>query len=187
MKEKWQQLEKAGKVRLVILAILIAWCVWCVLAYTNEIHQGDLFRGLINTKAMEGIIVDGADFTGLFRLAGGGLNLITVLLIYGSYLVVMTIMSILPFVVYWFFAIRKRAAVTPEEAELAKNLIGIGGLFGVIVGILITGFQTKFPAALFTLCWMIWAILFVLLPLRRRVSMTNPYGTATNGIKTGER
>ena len=61
------------------------------------------------------------------------------------------------------------ATTSKEEAELAKNICGLGGFLGLVIGIGVTGFSTKIPPVWFTLCWLLWAFLLVIIPMRKRL------------------
>jgi hypothetical protein len=56
-----------------------------------------------------------------------------------------------------------------EETELAKNICGLGGFLSVVIGVIITKFQTRTPSVWLTLVWLLFAFVGVLLPLRRRL------------------
>ena len=172
MKEKWNRVEKAGKIRLVILAVIIAWCVYCVLGYTWELHNLNIAKGIVDTGGMGSFWVDGTDFswiTALAKVIGGGLNFVVILIVYGSYTLAMMVLCGVPILVYWFFMIRKAEYILEEETELAKNICGLGGFLSVVIGVIITKFQTRTPSVWFTLVWLLFAFVGVLLPLRRRL------------------
>ena len=172
MKEKWNRVEKAGKIRLVILAVIIAWCVYCVLAYTWELHNLNIAKGIVDTGGMGSLWVDGTDFswiTALAKAIGGGLNFVVILIVYGSYTLAMMVLCGGPILVYWFFTIRKAEYILEEETELAKNICGLGGFVSVVIGVIITKFQPRTPSVWLTLVWLLFAFVGVLLPLRRRL------------------
>ena len=68
MKDKWLRTDKAGKIRLIVLALIMAWCAYCVIAYSREIYDlsADTSSMLIDTKTVGPINIDGSDFTAIF-------------------------------------------------------------------------------------------------------------------------
>ena len=169
MKENWNKLDKPARIRLVILALIILWCTYSVIAYTYEIYHLDISQGMVDTKNMGPIWIDGSDFTPIFKALGSGTNGLVILAIYGIYTVAMMVMSVVPMLIYWLAAIRRAENIVWEEAELAKNICGLGGFLGLVIGIGVTGFSTKIPPVWFTLCWLLWAFLLVIIPMRKRL------------------
>ena len=168
MKEKWNTLERAGKVRMVILALIAAWCTYATIAYVYEIWNLDLQNGMVDVKRMGPILIDGSDFTGLFQLAGAGANGLLLFWVYVAYTVAITLMSAVPMFFYWLIAIRRAKDVAADEPELARHICGIGAVISFIAGIVITGFHSRMPAVWFTLCWAVWSFLLVIIPLRKQ-------------------
>jgi hypothetical protein len=148
MKENWNKLDKPARIRLVILALIILWCTYSVIAYTYEIYHLDISQGMVDTRNMGPIWIDGSDFTPIFKALGSGTNGLVILIIYGVYTLAMMVMSVVPMLIYWLAAIRRAENIVWEEAELAKNICGLGGFLGLVIGIGVTGFSTKNTAGM---------------------------------------
>ena len=169
MKEKWGTLERAGKVRMVILALIVVWCTYATIAYVYEIWNLDMSSGMVDTKNMGPILIDGSDFTALFKIVGTGANGLRIFAVYVAYTIAITLMSAVPMLLYWLIAIRRAKDVVTDEPELARHICGIGACISFIAGVVLTGFHTKLPAVWLTLCWVLWAFLLVIIPLRKQL------------------
>ena len=165
MKDKWLRTDKAGKIRLIVLALIMAWCAYCVIAYSREIY--DLS---IDTKKVGPVLIDGSDFTAIFKGLAAGSNAMVVTSVLGIYAAATAVFTLIPIFLYWLIAIRKAENVSAEEAELAMNICGLAGFISVIGGILITGFASRMPAVLLTLVWLLPAFPIIVIPLRKRIN-----------------
>ena len=172
MKDKWLRTDRAGKIRLIVLALIMAWCAYCVIAYSREIYDmsADTSSMLIDTKTVGPINIDGSDFTAIFKGLAAGSNALVVTSVLGIYVFATAVFTLIPIFLYWLIAIRKAENVSAEEAELAMNICGLGGFVSVIVGILITGFASRMPAVLLTLVWLLPAFPIIVIPLRKRIN-----------------
>ena len=137
MKEKWGTLERAGKVRMVILALIVAWCTYATIAYVYEIWNLDMSNGMVDTKNMGPILIDGSDFTALFKIVGTGANGLRIFAVYVAYTIAITLMSAVPLLLYWLIGIRRAKDVVSEEPELARHICGIGACISFIVGVVL--------------------------------------------------
>ena len=165
MKDKWLKTDRTAKIRLVVLALMMAWCAYCVIAYSREIY--DLS---IDTKKVGPVLIDGSDFTDIFKAAAAGSNALVVTAALGGYSAAIAVLTLIPIFLYWLIAIRKAENVSAEEAELAMNICGLAGFISVIGGILITGFGSRMPAVLLTLIWLLPAFPIIVIPLRKRIN-----------------
>ncbi len=172
MKDKWLKTDRTAKIRLVILALIMAWCAYCVIAYSREIYDmsADTSSMLIDTKTVGPINIDGSDFTAIFKGLAAGSNALVVTAVLGVYSAVIAVLTLIPIFLYWLIAIRKAENVSAEEAELAMNICGLAGFISVIGGILITGFSSRMPAVLLTLIWLLPAFPIIVIPLRKRIN-----------------
>ena len=181
MKEKWLQIDRAGKIRLVILALISLWCAYCVIAYCHEIYNLGFNGTVIDTGNIGPINIDGSDFTVIFKLLGTGANTLVVLSVFGIYSVVIVILCLIPIFLFWLIAIRKLTTVSAQEAELAQYTIGLGGVISFLGGILITMFRSRFPAVWLSLIWILPSFLIVVIPLRKRIAFPSQNNMQTGG------
>ena len=86
----------------------------------------------------------------------------------GIYGLATAVMCLVPLILFWFIGIRRAEFVSLSEAELAKNICGIGGVISLIGGILITRFNGRMPAVLLTLIWLLPSFIIVVIPLRKK-------------------
>jgi hypothetical protein len=169
MKDKWKQLAQAGKVRMVVMALIAAWCAYATIEYVYEIWNLELQNVMVDTKHMGPILIDGSNFTAFFKLAGIGVNGLLIFFVYAAYTVAITLMSAVPMLLFWLIAIRRAKDVVSIEPELARHICGIGAVISFCGGVIFTGFHTKLPAVWLTLCWVLWAFFLVIIPLRKRI------------------
>ncbi|MBR6256699.1 MAG: hypothetical protein IKR23_04900 [Lachnospiraceae bacterium] len=169
MKENWSKTDKYGKIRLVILLLICLWCAYCVIAYSYEIYNLEVSSNLIDVKNMGPMLIDGSDFTGIFKLIGTGSNIMVVSAVLGIYGLATAVMCLVPLILFWFIGIRRAEFVSLSEAELAKNICGIGGVISLIGGILITRFNGRMPAVFLTLIWLLPSFIIVVIPLRKKI------------------
>ena len=152
-KDKWDNTDNGGHARLIFLCLIAIFMAYLTVHYTKIIYDfnPDNYDKDNVLFALAGIIA--MSFAG-FALLG----------IYAAIMLVTgTVLSLL----LRFIGIRKTSTVTDAECELSMYIIGIGGFAGLIIGIIITGFGTKFPPSLFSLCWMAAAFVLYLVPLRK--------------------
>jgi hypothetical protein len=169
MKENWSNTDKYGKIRLVILLLICLWCAYCVIEYSYEIYNLEISSKLIDVKSIGPMPVDGTDFSGFFKLIGTGGNMMIVSAVFGIYGLATAVLCLVPLILFWFIGIRRAEFVSLSEAELAKNICGIGGVISLLGGILITLFNSRMPAVFLTLIWLIPSFVIVVIPLRKRI------------------
>ena len=168
MKEKWSNTSNGGKLRLIILMLISLWSAYCVIEFCYEIYNMDYDVGYVYINTLLPLFLNGSLFTGLIQSFIYG-NMV-VLGVFLAYILLTVIMCLIPQFIYWLVFVSRADVVSAEEAELAMNTCGIGGVISMLGGIVITLFHSKMPAALLTLIWLISAFIIIVVPLRKKIS-----------------
>lgn len=128
-------MNNASKVRLSVFVLLsIVMCIFAV-AYSRELYS---VLDPIPENEYGKIIIDGADFSGLFKLLGESFRWFVNIIIITSYMFFLTIFNVLAFVLLRLIGIRKNSYSTEEEVIITKRCMWICSAVSYAAGILLT-------------------------------------------------
>lgn len=170
MIDSFKNLDKTGKIRLIIFVCILIWCIYWSAGFSYEISRGGgLFGGhtsnFIDISDIDDVYVDGSDVTPAVRLMGLAANgailllMIVLLLIFS---VLETVATAVPMILLRLIGLSKKYVVTEEEYKITKGiyLISIGISF--VLSLIFTGFTAIIPAIVFSLVWSLVALIYVL-------------------------
>ena len=170
MIESFKNLDKAGKIRLIIFVCILIWCLYWGIGFSYEISRGGgltngLSSNMVDVSNIDDVYIDGSDVTmgvRLLGLAANGAIMIVIVLLMLLFMVLETVATIIPMVLLRLIGLNKKYVVTEDEYIITKRIYLISIGLGLVLSLIFTRFTGIIPAVLFTLVWSLAALIYVL-------------------------
>ena len=170
MSESFKNLDKAGKIRLILFVCIIIWCLYWGIGFSYEISRGGgltngLSDNMVDVSNIDDVYVDGSDVTmgvRLLGLAANGAIIVVIVIFMLLFMVIETVATIVPMVLLRIIGLNKKYIVTEDEYIITKRIYIIAIGLGLVLSLCITRFTGIIPAILFTLVWSLVALIYVL-------------------------
>ncbi len=156
-----------GKARIIIFATITIVLAYFASGYTYELYELDIKNHLADMSSAENAVIDGSDFTLVFKLFGYGANGLIMTAISGVYAFVITIVSLILLLPFRAVGLNKKRMIGENECRIMKKIfIGVA-LLSLIIGGIITRFSQIALLLLYNAVWIFWAYILCILPLRK--------------------
>ena len=129
-------MNKKAVARFVVFVVIHVFL--CVIALLYAVDHSREITQMASTD-VEGIYIDGSDFTGIFRLLSVSVNGMISGLMAAIYFVLMLFFSVLFLVPFRFIALRKLSAVTLRERNATLVVILAGTALAVLAALIFGG------------------------------------------------
>ncbi len=187
MIDSFKNLDKAGKIRLILFVSVLIWCLYWGVGFSYEISQGggstnSLSSNMVDVSDIDDVYLDGSDVTWGVRLLGWATNgaiMIVLVILMLLFMVLETVATIVPMILLRLIGLNKKYIVTEDEYTLTKSIYLIAIGLGLVLSLCFTRFTGIIPAILFTLVWSLTALIYVLGVWERKKMYEN---SLQNGI-----
>lgn len=153
--------------RFVAFTIVVIIMCSSSVAYVDEAY-GVLHPEKVYSEGNRGIIIDGSDFTVICRIIGTVVSGILDIVVIGTYVAAMILISAIVFALLRIISIRKTTIVTEKEIKYTIRLIWISTAVSFVISIVLTNITFVLCAA--SLFWQmpLFAYSIYLFPLKKK-------------------
>ena len=170
MIESFKNLDKAGKIRLILFACILIWCLYWGVGFSYEISRGGgltngLSGNMVDVSNIDDVYVDGSDVTmgvRLLGLAANGAIIVVIVILMLVFMVLETVATVIPMILLRLIGLKKKYVVTEDEYIITKKIYIVAIGLGLVLSLCFTRFTGIIPAILFTLVWSLVALIYVL-------------------------
>ena len=166
--------DKKTYIRMIFFVLILLWVCWFSVGYSDEIYRGNLSAitdNYTDPSSVNGIYIDGSDFTAIFKVLVFGSNAIITgmfILIICLYSIVVFFAALIPSVIFRLAAMKRTAVITEREYRTCKYIFFGVLAISIIIGMILTHFTGLLYLLLFTLIWEVIVFLLCLYPMRER-------------------
>ena len=170
MIDSFKNLDKAGKIRLILFVCILIWCLYWGVGFSYEISRGGgltngLSSNMVDVSDINDIYVDGSDVTlgvRLLGLAANGAIIVAIVILMLVFMVLETVATVIPMILLRLIGLKKKYVVTEDEYIITKKIYIVAIGLGLVLSLCFTRFTGIIPAILFTLVWSLVALIYVL-------------------------
>ena len=171
-------MTNAGKIRITLFIVILLMICYFSVGYTYEIFNTNLESTFIDTARTDSVIIDGTDFTPMFRLFGNGLNSFFEFVTYVIYAVILLLISLFFLLPLRLIGIKKNTRITNQEKKITCSVFAGFLLLSVITGLILTKGTVILPLLTYTLIWAtVTFCTYVLTVLKRACKTVSTLGT----------
>ena len=164
MIDKYKGLDKSARIRLALFVITLLWCTFLAVYLSVVVSHDNPIYDPLDTKNVGDVTIDGADFSPFIILMGysiNGIMSVVALILIIIYLLVETVMTIIPVIILRLIGLRKRYAYNDDEYVLVKSLYVFNIGLSFILSFLFTRFVGIIPVILFNIDWILIILIYV--------------------------
>ena len=178
------KMSRPGIARIIVFSVILILLAYFSAGYTYETFNTSLKQQFIDVDDINNINIDSSDFTPGFRILGTGFNSFLALLTFGTYAIVILVVSAIFIVPFRFIGLRKNSIVTDMEKKTTKAVFAGAVAISIIVSLIITRMTMIIPLMIYTAMWAVMAFCIYVLAImlhRDRGSGYNDAQIRNNG------
>lgn len=160
-------MKPEGKARIIIFALISIVLAYFASGYTYELYELDIKSHLADVSSAENIVIDGSDFTPVFKLFGYGANGLIITVTSGVYAVVISVVSLILLLPFRAVGLNKKRSIGENECRIMKKLFIAVVVLSLLTGGIITRFSQIALLLLYNAVWIFWAYILCIFPLRK--------------------
>lgn len=165
--KKWRKdMKTEGKIRIAVFAVIMLIFIYLSAGYAYEYRLGQTdFRYV--PEAENGIIIDGSDFTPIFRLLGAGFNgamLFVMSIIHALVIAVASLIFLIPF---RLIGLGKKRTVSGGEYIVIRRIYIAALILSVIIGGILSGFYGVIPLIVYNAIWALMTLAMCIIPMKK--------------------
>lgn len=162
-------MKSGGKIRIVVSIAIMMVLAYFATGLLYELYRYAIKHAMIDTGVKD-IIIDGADFTPIFRLLGAGINAVFEMIMTGIYAGAILLTGLILLIPFRIIGLNKKRCIQRSEYKLVKYAYIIVLVLSFLSGGVITRFSMLIPLFLLNVIWGLLAFLLCVLPLKKRSS-----------------
>ena len=147
------KMSRPGIARIIVFSVILILLAYFSVGYTYETFNTSLKQQFIDVDDINNINIDGSDFTPGFRILGTGINSFLALMTFGTYAIVILVVSAIFIVPFRFIGLRKNSIVTDTEKKITKAVFAGAVAISIIVSLIITRMTMIVPLLIYTAMW----------------------------------
>lgn len=159
-----------GKIRIAVSSVIMMILAYFATSYLYEFYQLGIKHFLVDTSDINDIIIDGSDFTPVFKLLGGGFNGILLVIITGVYAVIILIVGLILLIPFRLIGLNKKRCIEKLEYKIVKCAYVIILTLSFLIGGILTRFSFLILLFLLNAIWGLLVLTFCVVPLKMHKS-----------------
>ncbi len=165
MIDKYKNLDKTAKIRILIYTLILLWCIFLAIYLSIIASEDTSSYKPLSTSDVNEVNIDGADFSWAVRLMGYGINgimsLFMIVLVI-AYMLLESVAVFIPILIFRLAGLRKTVVVEEDEYILTRNMYFIAAGLSLVLSLIVSHLVGIIPVILFTVVWALFMLIYVI-------------------------
>lgn len=165
-------MKTEGKIRIAVFAVIMLIFIYLSVGYVYEYGLGRTDLRYV-PEAENVIIIDGSDFTPIFRLMGMGFNGAMSFVMSIIYALVIVIASLIFLIPFRLIGLGKKRAVSVGEYIIVRRIYIAALILSVIIGGILSRFYGIIPLIVYNAIWALMTLAMCIIPMKKMSERSN--------------
>lgn len=162
-------MKPGGKIRIAISIVIMMILAYLATGFLYELYRYAIKNAIVDARVKD-IVLDGSDFTPIFRLLGAGINAFFVMIMTGIYAGAILIGGLILLIPFRLIGLNKKRCIEKQEYKIVKYAYIIILPLSFLTGGALTRFSFLVPLLLLNAIWELLVLVLCVIPLKTHSS-----------------
>lgn len=162
-------MKPGGKIRIVVSIVIMMILACFVTSFLYVLYQSAIKKAMVDTGVKD-IMIDGSDFTPVFKLFEVVLNIALIAIVVRIFAVILLIGGLILLIPFRLIGLNKKRCIQKSEYKIVKCAYVIILILSLLMGGILTRFLCLMPLFLLNAIWGLLALVLCVVPLKTHSS-----------------